>query len=132
MSQRPLVSFSAARTLSAKAGSGGQRPPRQVLITRDRYCASTLSFVAQELIVRWYQFGTFCPVFRTHGCRSGASEPAVAPCIGVSGSCGFNEVRTHSRALRQMRTAPDAHRARSWHSRRRPRPRAEEPVHGVC
>ena len=37
MSQRPLVLFSAARTLSAKAGSGGQRPPRQVLITRERY-----------------------------------------------------------------------------------------------
>jgi alpha-D-xyloside xylohydrolase len=38
------------------------------------------------------QFGLFSPVFRTHGCRSGPSEPDVPPCVGVSGSCGFNEV----------------------------------------
>ena len=24
----------------------------------------------QELIIRWYQFGCFSPIFRTHGCRS--------------------------------------------------------------
>ena len=28
----------------------------------------------QELIVRWYQFGLFCPVFRTHGCRAGGER----------------------------------------------------------
>ena len=38
------------------------------------------------------QFGLFCPVFRTHGCRDGPSEPDVAPCVGVAGSCGGNEV----------------------------------------
>ena len=32
------------------------------------------------------------PVFRTHGCRQGASEPDVAPCTHVAGSCGPNEV----------------------------------------
>ena len=46
----------------------------------------------KELIVRWYQFGTFCPIFRTHGCRAGKSEPNVAPCSPRQGSCGFNEV----------------------------------------
>ena len=39
-----------------------------------------------------YQFGLFSPVFRTHGCRQGPSEPDVAPCVGVHGSCGGNEV----------------------------------------
>ena len=47
----------------------------------------------QELIVRWYQFGLFCPVFRTHGCREGhADMPNVSPCVNVSRSCGPNEV----------------------------------------
>ena len=45
----------------------------------------------KELIVRWYQFGLFCPVFRTHGCRQGPSEPQVAPCTQVHPSCGPNE-----------------------------------------
>ena len=31
-------------------------------------------------------------MFRTHGCRLGPSEPDVAPCTGVAGSCGGNEV----------------------------------------
>ena len=46
----------------------------------------------RQLIVRWYQFGLFCPIFRTHGCRDGPSEPDVAPCKPAQGSCGFNEV----------------------------------------
>lgn len=46
----------------------------------------------QELIVRWYQFGLFSPVFRTHGCRSGPSEPDTDQCRPAQGSCGFNEV----------------------------------------
>ena len=25
----------------------------------------------QELIVRWFQFGAFCPLFRLHGAREG-------------------------------------------------------------
>ena len=33
----------------------------------------------QELIVRWFQFGAFCPLFRLHGHRSGKSvEPPNA------------------------------------------------------
>ena len=36
----------------------------------------------QELIVRWYQFGLFSPIFRTHGCRNGPSEPLTpATCM---------------------------------------------------
>ena len=46
----------------------------------------------KELIVRWYQFGLFCPVFRTHGCRQGEQEPTAPPCVNISGSCGPNEV----------------------------------------
>ena len=42
----------------------------------------------RELIVRWYQFGLFCPIFRTHaGCRNGPSEPNVAPCMPAQQSC---------------------------------------------
>jgi len=46
----------------------------------------------RELIVRWYQFGCFSPVFRTHGCRSGPSEPDSDQCRPAQGSCGFNEI----------------------------------------
>ena len=47
----------------------------------------------RELIVRWYEFGLFSPVFRTHGCRAGADPDAdVPPCTGVQHSCGGNEV----------------------------------------
>lgn len=46
----------------------------------------------KELIVRWYQFGLFCPIFRTHGCREGPQETTAPPCVNISGSCGPNEV----------------------------------------
>lgn len=35
----------------------------------------------KELVVRWYQFGAFCPIFRTHGIRSGTPDPVVPPCV---------------------------------------------------
>jgi alpha-D-xyloside xylohydrolase len=56
----------------------------------------------QELIVRWYAYGMFCPIFRTHGCRSGPSEPEVAPCINVAGSCGSNEVWAYGDATQAL------------------------------
>jgi alpha-glucosidase (family GH31 glycosyl hydrolase) len=37
----------------------------------------------RELIVRWFQWGAFCPLFRLHGIRTG---PAWPP--GDSGICG--------------------------------------------
>jgi len=48
----------------------------------------------QELMIRWYQFGCFSPIFRTHGCRVGDAEPDVPPCAGeqLQPSCGCNEV----------------------------------------
>jgi alpha-D-xyloside xylohydrolase len=55
----------------------------------------------RELIVRWYQFGLFSPVFRTHGCRDGPSEPDVAPCVGVAGSCGGNEIWSYNSSVTQ-------------------------------
>ena len=56
----------------------------------------------QELIVRWYQFGAFSPVFRTHGCRSGPSEPDTATCKPAQGSCGFNEIWSYGNATQVM------------------------------
>ena len=47
----------------------------------------------QELIVRWYQFGCFSPVFRTHGHRAGEDpDKTVAPCNPKQNSGGANEV----------------------------------------
>jgi len=48
----------------------------------------------RELIVRWYQFGVFCPVFRTHGRRKGTIEPRPSPdpCKHGVGSGAGNEV----------------------------------------
>ena len=48
------------------------------------------------------QFGVFSPVFRTHGCRQGASEPDVAPCINVAHSCGPNEVWSYGNETQAM------------------------------
>ena len=56
----------------------------------------------QELMVRWYQFGCFCPVFRTHGCRNGPSEPDVSPCVNVHRSCGENEVWSYGNATQKI------------------------------
>ena len=42
----------------------------------------------QELIVRWFQFGAFCPLFRLHGHRAGG--PPDDPVCG--GTNGDNEV----------------------------------------
>jgi alpha-D-xyloside xylohydrolase len=41
----------------------------------------------QELIVRWFQFGAFCPLFRLHGHRDGG--PPSDDCGGTNGD---NEV----------------------------------------
>ena len=56
----------------------------------------------RELIVRWYQFGLFSPVFRTHGCRNGPSEPDVYPCRPAQGSCGANEVWSYGAEVQTM------------------------------
>ena len=67
----------------------------------------------KELIVRWYQFGAFCPIFRTHGCRTCKSEPScqqepdVAPCISnakgkLQGSCAQNEVWSYGNDTQPM------------------------------
>eukprot|EP01047_Picozoa_sp_COSAG01_P001299 COSAG01_NODE_28_length_36622_cov_14.695751_28_plen_155_part_00 len=42
----------------------------------------------RELIVRWFQFGAFCPLFRLHGSRGGAKPPANQ----CGGTGGTNEV----------------------------------------
>ena len=48
----------------------------------------------RELMVRWHQWGAFCPVYRTHGARSGASWPPCEnrSCVGVCGASPSNEV----------------------------------------
>ena len=42
--------------------------------------------VFRDLIVRWFQFGAFCPIFRLHGSRGGPPDKDVC------GSAGYNEV----------------------------------------
>ena len=42
------------------------------------------------------------PVFRTHGCRQGPSEPQVAPCTHVAGSCGSNEIWAYGNATQAL------------------------------
>lgn len=37
----------------------------------------------RELVVRWFQWGAFCPLFRLHGARSGPTWPP-----GPAGKCG--------------------------------------------
>ena len=49
-----------------------------------------------------YEFGLFCPVFRTHGCRLGPSEPDVAPCKPAQESCGENEVWSYGNETETM------------------------------
>ena len=44
--------------------------------------------VFRNLIVRWFQFGAFCPIFRLHGDRGGKSPKDVDVC----GATGHNEV----------------------------------------
>ena len=69
-------------------------PPSPLAHARSYGCNFNMpnnSSYMQELIVRWHQFSLFCPVFRTHGCRQGPSEPDVAPCTNVAKSCGPNE-----------------------------------------
>jgi len=55
----------------------------------------------RELIVRWYQFGAFSPVFRTHGCRLGPSEPD-SDCKPAHGSCGYNEIWSYGAATQAL------------------------------
>ena len=58
----------------------------------------------RQLIVRWYQFGAFSPVFRTHGCRAGPSEPNTKQCAPAQGSCGYNEIWSYGSAA-QVRSS---------------------------
>jgi alpha-D-xyloside xylohydrolase len=53
----------------------------------------------RELIVRWYQFGCFSPVFRTHGHRAGADpDKTQPPCAPAQNSGGENEVWSYGNA----------------------------------
>lgn len=46
----------------------------------------------RECIIRWFQYGTFCPVFRLHGDREPHSEPLGTSGGGLCGSGAANEV----------------------------------------
>lgn len=48
----------------------------------------------RECFVRWFQFGTFCPIFRMHGFRFRADRPVSSP-VSFDGFCasgGPNEI----------------------------------------
>ena len=47
---------------------------------------NTLDPIFRQLIVRWFQFGAFCPIFRLHGDRGGPKDKDKC------GSYGHNEV----------------------------------------
>ena len=44
----------------------------------------TTSADFRELVVRWFQWGAFCPIFRLHGARSGGAPFPPGP----AGACG--------------------------------------------
>jgi alpha-D-xyloside xylohydrolase len=46
----------------------------------------------RELVIRWFQFGTFCPVFRIHGDREPHSAPLGSKGGGLCASGAANEV----------------------------------------
>ena len=46
----------------------------------------------RECIIRWFQYGTFCPVFRLHGDREPQSTPLGSSGGGLCGSGADNEV----------------------------------------
>ncbi|MGB4648163.1 MAG: TIM-barrel domain-containing protein, partial [Acetivibrionales bacterium] len=48
-----------------------------------------------ELIIRWFQYGTFCPVFRLHGDREPHTPPPGTSGGGIFGSGAANEVWTY-------------------------------------
>lgn len=50
----------------------------------------TTSSDFRELVVRWFQWGAFCPLFRLHGTRKGPKWPAGPD--GLCGSTASNEV----------------------------------------
>ena len=52
----------------------------------------TTSSDFRELIVRWFQYGAFCPLFRLHGIRKGPAWPPGQ--AGVCGSTPSNELWT--------------------------------------
>jgi hypothetical protein len=62
--------------------------------------------VFQELIVRWFQFGAFCPLFRLHGHRDGGPPENQCGCVpapwGVRGARGV-------RRAPWRRTSQNAH-----------------------
>eukprot|EP01045_Picozoa_sp_COSAG04_P048351 COSAG04_NODE_18502_length_440_cov_0.648094_1_plen_86_part_10 len=55
----------------------------------------------RQLIVRWFQWGAFCPLFRNHGSRNhGPNQDGGNPECGGTG--GSNEMCAHS-AMQQQR-----------------------------
>jgi alpha-D-xyloside xylohydrolase len=69
----------------------------------DLGCASDIDGCFGELISRWYQFGAFSPVFRTHGCRpQNDPDTCVAPCQPAQRSCGPNEVWSYGKATQEI------------------------------
>ena len=55
-----------------------------------------------ELLARWFQFGTFCPVMRLHGNRDPHTKPLGTSGGGLCSSGAGNEIWSYTPQLEQM------------------------------
>lgn len=58
----------------------------------------------QELLMRWFQFGTFCPVMRLHGDRDPHNSPLGTTGGGMVASGADNEIWSYTPEIEQMMT----------------------------
>jgi alpha-D-xyloside xylohydrolase len=56
----------------------------------------------KEVLVRWFQFGAFCPVFRLHGFREPVKEPIGKTGGGMMPSGADNEVWTYGEEVYEI------------------------------
>jgi alpha-D-xyloside xylohydrolase len=56
----------------------------------------------QECIIRWFQYGAFCPVFRLHGDREPHTPPLGTKGGGMFGSGAANEVWSYGEAAYEI------------------------------
>lgn len=58
----------------------------------------------KELLIRWFQFGTFCPVMRLHGDRDPHKAPTGTHGGGQAGSGADNEIWSYGKTAEEVMT----------------------------